>query len=174
MSLRKKILSDLKVAGDLDYSELRVLRKLWEIDQSGEVVPEPRQANIRLSRGEVCYHACPAEWLQMRTARKHFGYVGSSIGFRVSKNVTLRFGAAVPVTSSNEELTALSAGDLFVTNKKLSFIGSARSTTVTYGRLARWDVWSDAISVEKSSGKPDVFKMEPAHAEYIDALLQAV
>src|SRR3546814_20228682 len=87
----------------------------------------------------------------MKTVREHHGYAGGSIGFRVAKGVTLRFGRAVPITSTREELVEKAGGELYVTNKKLAFIGQRSSTNVTYGRLARWEIYSDDIEVIKNS-----------------------
>lgn len=168
------ICRQLKVKPELDLDSFRVYRKLWEVEETGRLEPEPIEADIRLARGESCYHRCPASWLQLRTVREHHGYVGGSIGIRVAKGVTLRFGRAVPITTTREQLTPLASGGLYVTNKKIAFVGSPRSTNVTYGRLARWELWQDAIEVIKNSGKPDVFRIAPVDIEYIDALLQTV
>src|SRR3546814_8716729 len=86
---------------------------IWRLE------PVPVEADIRLGRNEICYHYCPSVWLQMKTVREHHGYAGGSIGFRVAKGVTLRFGRAVPITSTREELVEKAGGELYVTNKKL-------------------------------------------------------
>lgn len=170
----REICRRLKVTPEIDRASLQIYRKLWEVETTGRLEPEPIAADIRLGRGEVCYHCCSAVWMQMKTVREHHGYAGGSIGFRVAKGVTLRFGRAVPITSTRDQLTEIAGGDLYVTNKKLAFIGQPRSTNVTYGRLARWDLWQDAIEVIKNSGKPDVFRLSEADIEYVDALLQTI
>src|SRR3546814_6450809 len=93
-------------------------------------LPISVEADIRLGRNEICYHYCPSVWLQMKTVREHHGYAGGSIGFRVAKGVTLRFGRAVPITSTREELVEKAGGELYVTNKKLAFIGQRSSTKI--------------------------------------------
>lgn|SRR3546814_436381 len=170
----RDICRQLKVTPDFDQVSLQIYRKLWEVEATGRLEPEPVEADIRLGRNEICYHYCPSVWLQMKTVREHHGYAGGSIGFRVAKGVTLRFGRAVPITSTREELVEKAGGELYVTNKKLAFIGQRSSTNVTYGRLARWEIYSDGIEVIKNSGKPDVFRLSEADIEYVDALLQTV
>lgn len=155
-------------------SDLMICRRLWEIESGGTFDPEPIAAPIRLSRNEVCYHAAESVWAQMKVRKQHRGYVGGSIGFRVAKGVTLRLGRAVPVYDESEELVDLSAGTLYVTNKKLVFAGEKKSTNITFGRLISHDLFQDAIQLNKSSGKPDVFRLGPIDAEYIDALLQVL
>ena len=168
------ICANLKVTTNFDMDGFRVYRHLWEAEETGRLSPEPIAADIRLGRDEDCYHCCPAIWLQMRTVRERHGSAGRSISFRVAKGMTLRFGQSVPITTTREELEEIARGSLYITNKKLVFIGSPRSTNITYGRLAQWQQWSDAIEVIKTTGRPDVFKIEPIDVEYVDGLLQTV
>jgi len=163
-----------KLHAALNFDEFTPYRKLWEIEKTGEFDPEPIAVNIRLSKNEECYYSANAVWTQLKTIRKHHGYVGGSVGFRVSKGVTLRLGKAVPSYSETEELVDISDGTLFVTNKKLIFDGERRSTTITYGRLISYQQYSDGIEIRKSSGKPDLFRLNPIDLEFVDALLQVV
>lgn len=133
-------------------NDLMICRKLWEIESSGTFEPEPIAASIRLSRNEHCYHAAESVWAQMKVLKHRQGYAGASIGFRVAKGVTLRLGRAVPVYTESEELVDISAGTLYVTNKKLVFVGEKRSTNITFGRLVSHDLYRDAVQINKSSG----------------------
>ena len=154
--------------------DLAMYRKLWEFENTGHLILEPIPVSIRLSKGEQCYHVASAIWSQQKTVRRHHGYTGASIGLRVAKGVTLRVGRAVPVTSSHEEIVDVADGRLYVTNKKLAFVGQSRSTTITKRRLLDWEVYKDCIMVHKSSGKPDIFKMKLEDIEYINAILQTM
>lgn len=155
-------------------SDLAIYRALWEIENTGAFEPKPINANLRLGRGEECYHTCEAIWAQVKKVRTHHGYVGASIGFRVAKGVTLRLGKAVPQITEHEELQDIDSGSLFITNKKIVFVGGRRSTNVTSGRIASTVLYSDAIEILKNSGKPDVFKLAKHDLEYVDALLQVI
>lgn len=92
-------------------------------------------------------------------------YAGGSIGFRVAKGVTLRFGRAVPITSTREELVEKAGGDLYVTNKKLAFIGQAASIMVDGAAAAQVLVLSRhdrasfggrAVATERCRERPSV------------------
>src|SRR3546814_12077990 len=84
----RDICRQLKVTPDFDQVSLQIYRKLWEVEATGRLEPEPVEADIRLGRNEICYHYCPSVWLQMKTVREHHGYAGGSIGFRVAKGVS--------------------------------------------------------------------------------------
>lgn len=130
--------------------------------------------SLRLAKNERCYHIACAVWAQVKVVRKHHGYIGGSIGFRVAKGITLRLGKAVPCISENEELVDISTGQLYVTNKKLVFIGERKSTNINLDRIATYEMYSDAIEIKKISGKPDVFKLDTQDIEFIDALFQVI
>ena len=63
------------------------------------------------------------------------------------------------------------SGQLYVTNKRLLFIGQNKSCNITTGRIVNADVFDDALQVHKSSGPAEIFLMSGAHAEYCYGLL---
>jgi hypothetical protein len=152
-------------------SEFRLYRALWELENAGHLTPEPIEAGIMLARGEEAYHAATATWNRVKQVRERTGYAGGAISFRVAKGVRFSVGRAIPTYSEYEGLMEISPGILYVTNKKLLFKGFKKSTSVTMGRLVDYDLYSDAIELHKTSGKPDVFVMEPVDAEYTAAFL---
>lgn len=158
----------LSLTGDIG-----IMRKLWEIENTGEFTPDTIEpSGIRLQKNEVCFYETPAVWSQLKIVKEHKGFIGSSIGFRVAKGVTLRVGRAFPVGNISEELVDICDGIFYVTNKKLQFIGSKRSTSITYKRLVNYNLFSDAIEFQKTTGKNDMFSFRSIDAEYIDAILQ--
>jgi len=168
-----------KVAHDLQITprfgpEFALYRRLWEAETTGHMTLEPITVDIRLKRGEQCYHSAPAVWAREKTVRRHHGYAGASIGFRVARGVTLRFGRAVPVASEDRELVDLAEGDLYVTDKRLIFVGDRRSTTITLGRILDCRAYEDALLVVKSSGPADIFRLDAIDIDYTAALLQSL
>lgn len=149
-------------------------RVLWEIETSGTFIPKPISANIRLANGEQCYFAAPATWKQEKRIRERTGYVGGSVGFRVAKGVSLRVGRAVPTYNEYDDIVTQSEGILYVTSKKMVFVGSKKSTNITFGRLANYQLFRNAIQVSKTSGSPDIFELEEDDVMILDALLQVV
>lgn len=71
----------------------------------------------------------------------------------------------------SEELTALSNGMLYVTSKRLLFAGDARSTNIGFKKIIDGEVFSDAVKIEKTTGKPDFFMMDAARARFILSLI---
>jgi hypothetical protein len=107
------------------------------------------------------------------TRVKTHGYAGSSVSIPTGiRGVRFRFGGYTPVRS--EEMTPLASGELYVTSKRLLFNGDRRNTSMTLGKIVDCSVYTDAVRIEKSTGKPDLFSMGLGQARYITALIGAL
>ncbi|MCK5881417.1 MAG: hypothetical protein KAG18_06035, partial [Sinobacterium sp.] len=161
---------------DGHYEEARSMLEpycaLWALEHTGTFELYECPVGIRLKKGEICHHQVESHWQQLKLKKNHVIYAGGSIGLKVSKNLTLRLGAAKPVGSETEEMTPISTGVLYITNKRLIFVGEKRSTTITYGRLLDYELFEDGIYCHKSSGKPDFFNLNKGNVAYVDMLLQ--
>jgi hypothetical protein len=149
-------------------------RQLWEIETTGKYVPTAIKVGIRLSKGEECYFETSSVWKRNENIREHKGYIGGSLGFRITKGITLRVGRAVPVYDEYKSVEPISNGMLYITNKKIIFIGNDKSTTITLGRLANYKLYKNAIQINKTSGQPDIFTLEEDDILILDPLLQVL
>jgi hypothetical protein len=154
--------------------EFSMYRALWELENTGSMALRPVPTGIILPRGEECYHSAAASWNQVKRVRERTGYVGGAVSFRVAKGVRFSVGRAVPTYNEYEGLMEISSGVLYVTNKKLVFRGSKKSTSVPFGKLIDYALYSDGIELHKTSGKPDVFLMDAPDPEYTAALINAI
>jgi hypothetical protein len=154
--------------------EFAIYRALWELENTGSMTLRPIHAGIILTRGEECYHSAGASWNQVKRVRERTGYVGGAVSFRVAKGVRFSVGRAVPTYNEYEGLMEVSPGFLYLTNKKLLFRGSKKSTNIPLGRLIDYTLYADGIELHKTSGKPDVYLMDPPDPEYIAALITTI
>lgn len=168
-----------RMAKDLRFElqfgpEFAVYRALWELENTGSMTLRPIHAEIILTRGEECYHSAVASWNQVKRVRERTGYVGGAVSFRVARGVRFSVGRAVPTYNEYEGLMEISPGVLYLTNKKLIFRGSKRSTSISLGRLIDYTLYADGIELHKTSGKPDVYLMDPPDPEYMAALITTI
>ena len=68
-------------------------------------------------------------------------------------------------------MTPLSTGLLYVTSKRLLFNGDRRNPTVNLTKIVDGHVYEDALRIEKSTGKPDLFSMPAMQGRYILGLI---
>jgi hypothetical protein len=86
------------------------------------------------------------------------------------RGVRFRLGQLTPLRT--EQLTLLAQGVLHVTSKRLLFNGDRRNTAVNIGRIVGTSLFSDAVEIEKSTGRSDYFFMTALHGRYVSAVVQ--
>jgi hypothetical protein len=133
----------------------KLFRQIYLLETKNQF-PEPVQADLMLDANETAYVSISSTWHQTRV--KNRGYAGASVSIPTGiKGVRFRFGQYAPVRT--EEITALSGGMLYVTNKRVLFHGTSRNTKVELKKIADATMYSDCVKIEKYTGKPDFFSM---------------
>jgi hypothetical protein len=146
----------------------KVCRDIYIMEEKNEFPLVPlRCPDVMVDGGEYIYFGIETEWSQLRSRSKGYSGISMSIPTGI-KGVRFRLGQLTPIRS--EELAALARGTLYVTSKRLIFNGDRRNTTVTYRRILGTSVFSDAIEIEKITGRSDYFSMNAIYARYISAI----
>jgi len=144
-----------------------IFRDIYLLESKGQL-PSPITTDLMLDAKESAYYYTATTWHQSRVSSH--GYAGTSVSIPSGiRGVRFRFGGYTPIKS--EEMTPLSSGLLYVTSKRLLFNGDRRNTTINLTKIVDGHVYSDALRIEKSTGKPDMFSMSPAQGRYILALI---
>ena len=154
--------------------EIRMYRDLWQYREKGTFEPRPVKTELRLARGEVCFHCCRATRGRATIRREYRSLLGGAIGFGMSNAVSIGVNQALPSYHEYEGFVAVSKGVLVVTNKGLAFVGSRQSTTISYDGLIDRLRLTDGLEITRMYGNPDVFRLSFFDLEYVDALLSIV
>jgi DNA-directed RNA polymerase subunit RPC12/RpoP len=172
------------VLTDSDLEEIETLKKKYNVNltlkgnaslfraiyllESKHELPPPIQVDLLLDPNETCYYTIPTTWHQSRVQTR--GYSGTSVSLPTGiKGVRFRFGGYTPIRT--EQMTALAAGTLFVTSKRLLFSGDSKNTTIGLKKIVDGHVFSDCVKIEKNTGKPDLFSMNAAQARFVLSLV---
>ena len=87
----------------------------------------------------------------------HAAYGGPTI--RVAKGVSFRLGGASARSESHEEIRAIDQGSLILTNKRLIFIGSKRTSNIDLRKIMAIEAYTDGIeSQRENKQKTEYFK----------------
>ena len=141
--------------------ELLRLKRLTAIKNGQLPVVE---ADIMLKRGEVCHYETEASLVEEKSVTR---YVGGSQGvsIRIAKGVYYRVGGfkGMRLTDTVKEVT--DRGTLYVTNKRVVFVGAKKNVTYQIGKLVGIKKWPDAIQfqVEKEA-RPRYFVIKDPDA----------
>lgn len=90
---------------------------------------------ISLQKNEVCHWLGDAKWYELRKQTKRVNYSGFTVSIPIMKGVRYRVGSIAPSVQSDEGLTLLDTGQLYVTNKRVFFDGRSKNTTLAYRSL---------------------------------------
>jgi hypothetical protein len=127
---------------------------------------------IALQKDEICFWSDTGEWHELRTRTMRINYSGPVASIRIMKGLHWRVGSIAPSRVTREELTRLDSGTLYVTNKRILLTGAAKNYQLRYSGVLGIEVFSDAIRIEKSSGRSPVLVLRDP--EIPAAILAAV
>ena len=129
---------------------------------------------INLQRNETCHFEASTRLLEMRTVTKGVAYHGPTVRIKIMKGVYYRAGAFKGQRIKEDVLQEIDRGTLYVTNKRVIFLGDRKNKTFTYRSILGFVPYSDAIEIERTSGKNPVFVLDdPEWASVLFASLLA-
>jgi hypothetical protein len=123
--------------------------------------PQPIQSPLILKKGEQACLAVSATLARQQTRRQ---WVGASQGFSFPighTGIRYRMGSFRGHPVEQQLLTKLDAGTLVVSNQRLAFIGSTKSTAVAFAKLLHVECYSDALAIfQEGREKPDYYYVD--------------
>ena len=167
----KEISRSLNVDVQTDARTRRTLdryRLFWLIE-NGDVPPV--DPGIKLYRGEKCYATREVEWRELRRVTTGISYAGPTTRIRMAKGVYWRMGHLRGMRHSSEMLMPVDAGTLYVTTKRLIFMGRLGNKTIRLNRILTFEPYSDGIEIQKDAGRSPVLLFSD-DVEMFAALLQ--
>ena len=87
------------------------------------------------------------------------------------KGVYWRVGSFVPQRVTESNLVEITRGTLYVTNKRVILDGQAGNKSVTWRSVFGQELFSDAIKLEKSSGKDPYLFVDSTEVEMLSTVI---
>lgn len=129
---------------------LNQYRLFWQIENGDVPTIEP---DINLTRGEKCYYKTDATWNELRKQTQRINYSGPTMRIKLAKGVYWRAGSVQAKVISTEEYKNLDDGTLYLTSKRLIFIGSRSNKNIRLNKVLNLVPYKDGIDIIKDSGK---------------------
>jgi hypothetical protein len=131
--------------------------KLYWIIENGELPIE--DVDINLQKNEFCYFTGYSDWLENRMVTKRINYGGPVLRFKIMKGVYYRAGSVQVQRITSEQLVKIDSGTVYVTNKRLIFVGHIKNTSIPISKILSVTPYSDGVGIEKDSGKSPVLRV---------------
>lgn len=154
-----KLITGLKSTLEIDErsrSMLDRMKLMWKIENENL---DPIATEIMLSKNEFCYFINNTDLFETRKITKRVSYGGPTVRVKIVKGVYYRAGNLGVKAQSEEELTFIDTGKLYITNKRLLFVGSKQNKPVQLNNIIDYKVYENGLEVSKDSGKSPFYKM---------------
>lgn len=138
---------------DKTAASLPKMRMLWQIRNGNLPV---LQVPINLQRGETCCYMAQVDWLETRRVTKRIGYSGPALRFKIMKGVYWKAGNYAVQRSSSDVLTKVDSGVVYLTNKRVIFVGQLKNQAIRLDKVLDITPYSDGVGLEKDSGKSPI------------------
>lgn len=125
-------------------------RLMWRIAYGD---PPTIDVPINLQRGEACYFAGDVKWHEMRRVTNRIRWGGPSLRIKICKGLYWKGGDYAVERISQDVLTPVDSGTVYLTNKRLLFNGRMRNTTIRLSRILDFTTYKNGIDIVKDSGK---------------------
>jgi len=150
---------DLKINirfNESDKTKIEKLKLIWAIENEElPIVTVP----INLQKNEQCYFKSNVDWLENRTVTKIINYGGPTARIKIMKGVYYRAGSMDVQRVTSEELQLIDSGQLYLTNKRLIFVGNKKNSSIQLSKILSITPYKDGVGVEKDSGKSPIFRL---------------
>ena len=154
-----QIAKNLNVTVSLDEATKQQLEKFklyWLIENGTLPIKE---IAITLPKNENCYFTMDADWFETRSITKRINYGGPALRIKIMKGVYYRAGSVGVQRITSEELTLIDSGIIYITNKRIIFVGSNKSVNIQLGKILSVSPYSDGVGIEKDSGKSPIIRV---------------
>jgi hypothetical protein len=109
--------------------------------------------DISLQKSEVCYFFTDIDWLEQRTVTTRVNYSGPSFRVKITKGLSYRVGSIAPQRITEDIWKTIDSGKLYLTNKRVIFMGGKGNKTITINKILDFNVYTNGIEIQKDSGK---------------------
>jgi hypothetical protein len=132
-------------------------RAYWAIENAELPAVE---TTIHLHKTETCYAVREVKWLEYRKVTKRIRYAGPTARIRLAKGIYFRAGDLGFQSVSQEVLKPVDQGELYLTNKRVIFVGGHKSTNIRMSRILDFRPYSNGIELVKDSGRNPFFEFD--------------
>jgi hypothetical protein len=165
------IKQSLSVKVDFDNATTTILDKfklMWVIENGN--IPTI-DVDISLPKTEECYFVCDSDWYEHRSVTTRINYGGVQARIKIMKGLYYSTGSMGVQMVKSEELIMIDSGKIYLTNKRLIFVGSKKTSNIKLSKILSINPYADALEIVKDTGKLPTITLEKDKAEIFYLIL---
>jgi hypothetical protein len=152
-----KSLNATVVLDDTSRELYNKFKLYWNIENG--VIPA-FAVDLNLQKNEVCYYKAYTSFYEQRTVTKRINYGGPSLSIKIMRGLYYRTGSYKVNKVQEEQLVMLDKGYVYLTNKRLLFVGEKKNSTLRLNRILAFTPYSNGLEIVKDSGRNPFYLME--------------
>jgi hypothetical protein len=129
----------------------------WELLH--EPLPVLSGVPILLQRDEVCHWAGPVEYLQMKKVVVRRSYGGAGFSIPIIRGISYRFGNYDVNRESENQMTKIDDGTVYITSKRIVFDGQLKNLTIPFTKVISVSCFKNAFGLDLASSGDPCFTM---------------
>ncbi len=122
----------------------------WQIENGDLPVIEP---DIKIQKSENLYFTTHVDWLEQRKVTKRYNYAGPTARIKIAKGIYYRMGSIGIQPVSEDVWQTIDTGQIYLTNKRLIFMGSKGNKTIRLNRILSIEPFQNGIDIQKDTGR---------------------
>ncbi|MCF7927500.1 MAG: TerB family tellurite resistance protein [Spirochaetales bacterium] len=134
---------------DKTKAALERYRLYWQI-KNGEL-PEPA-VTLNLSKGEHCHFFANINWYELQQVTRRTRSGGPTFRLKLMKGIYWRMENLGLRRLSEDEMTLVDSGTVYLTNTRLLFLGSRKNSMIRLNSILDYEVYSNGVQLQNSSG----------------------
>lgn len=111
------------------------------------------EVGIKLQRDEKCYFDCDVDWHEYRSVTRPVQYVGPTLRTKSARDFYCRMSDLDVQKISDDLLNYINSGRLFLTNKRLIFMGTQNNTAIELTKILDFIPYKNGVKIQEESGK---------------------
>lgn len=141
----------------LESKELLRFQFYWYLE-SGPL--KGLDVGINLRKGEEAYLSLPVAWYEYRSRTRRINYGGPTARIRIARGIYWSAGSLGVERVSEDYLKLMDTGLLYITNKRLLFMGQKGNKQLPYYRILSYEPFSNGLTLQKDSGPTPFLEIE--------------
>ncbi len=131
-------------------SKLNRYKQYWHIEHGDlpTLIPD-----INLQKSENLYFTTRIDWLEYRKVSKGVNYAGPTARIKIAKGLYFRAGSLRTQPISADELKVIDSGQLYLTDKRLIFVGTKGNKTIKINKILTINPYNNGVDIQKDTGK---------------------
>jgi len=149
----QELYTNLDITPDYDAIASEVMEKgrlLWKIKNENLPVIKP---DINLASSEICHYTTLTDYYEYKTVTSKIGYFGPALRLKIVKGFYYKAGIYNIKRSTEEKLTKIDSGKIYITNKRIILIGTNKTINIRLNKILDIELFSNGMKIIKDVGR---------------------